>query len=116
MAPATVAGEFGLGEIRSPTRFDLDGIGPVVARGGPFGRRGGGPDVGCRLGLADADHGTERDAGQELAHGRRLAEPLHQFACEPAEQEQQDEFRDEDRLGRAFAAGAAASAVPLPEA
>ena len=40
---------------------------------------------------------NEHHAGQKLAEQRRLADPVHALAEHAAEQQQQDEFRCEDR-------------------
>ena len=41
---------------------------------------------------------SEQDAGEQLAHHRRLADPLHGFAKQAADQQQQDDLRDEEWL------------------
>src|SRR6516164_3070391 len=43
---------------------------------------------------------TQQDAGKQLAHNRRLTNPLHGFAKQAADQKQHDDLRDEKRLRR----------------
>ena len=40
--------------------------------------------------------------GDELAHDRRLFDPQHGFAEQAADQDQQQQLSDEQKLGRAF--------------
>ncbi len=46
--------------------------------------------------------GTEHQAGDELPHHRRLLEPQHRLPKQTADQDQQQQLRDEQKLGRAF--------------
>ena len=43
--------------------------------------------------------GTEQDAGNQLAHDRRLADPLHQLAHQPPADKQRDDLGQENHLG-----------------
>ena len=47
------------------------------------------------------NRGTEQDAGDQLAHDRRLADPLHQLAHQPAADEQDNDLGKENDLGGA---------------
>ena len=52
-----------------------------------------------RVGPEPAEHRRpEQNAGDQLAHHRRLAEPLHRLAQQAADQQQEHELGDEDRF------------------
>jgi hypothetical protein len=53
----------------------------------------------CRSGQSTpSTEGTQHHAGNELAHDRRLANPLHGLAQQPADDEQKTDLRKEDCL------------------
>ncbi len=47
------------------------------------------------------DGGSQQDAGNQLAHHRRLADPLHRFAHQASRDDQDDDLQQEDHVGRA---------------
>ena len=64
---------------------------------------GSGNSACCKSGSTGAEQRRpEHQAGDQLAHHRRLLEPQHDFAEQAADQHQHHDLRDEQEFGRAF--------------